>query len=154
MLPFSCPLSVSLLPRLTVSPSYDGGAYTSGYLYLILSKQRCRTIATTRRTLGSGLPSADRMATPRHATISLPLERFSLSNSFPSLSLRVTCYSDRTASPHATFAKEVVGVVTYDRGTSKKRNASTVANHATIEVIPFASQRSDLTSSILRNEVI
>ena len=35
MLSFGCPLSISLLPRLTVSPSYDDGAYTSGYLYLI-----------------------------------------------------------------------------------------------------------------------
>lgn len=68
MLSFGCPLSVSLLPRLTVSPSYDGGTYTSGYLYLISSRRCCRPAAAASRALGSGLPSTGRMATSRHGT--------------------------------------------------------------------------------------
>lgn len=125
MLSFGCPLSVSLLPRLTVSPSYDGGAYTSGYLYLISSMRCCRPTVTTRRALGSGLPSAGRMATPRHGTSPrAPSLFYPKTLRFRALSFsRVTRYLDRAAL-HATFAKEVVGVVTYDWGTSKKRNVS------------------------------
>lgn len=84
---------------LTVSPSYNDEAYTSDYLYLISSKRCCRTIFDVRRALGSGLPSADRMATLHHSTISLPLKRFSLFNSFP-LFLSLFALLGTIARPH------------------------------------------------------
>lgn len=170
-----CPLSVSLLPRLTVSPSYDDRAvYTSGYLYLISSPRRCRVRAGTRRALGSGLPSAGRMATPprRHTAPLHVRSRRLLSTRRPPLfrafSLSVppafcfffsSLFLPRSVSPasptvawslsrngflgtptaRATFAKEVVGVVSYDRGTSrKKRNVSSAKDESSSPDIAVA----------------
>ena len=103
MLSFGCPLSISLLPRLTVSPSYDDEAYTSGYLYLILSRRRCHTAVATRHALGSGLLSADRMATSP-ACHQLPSTRTVLAFQL-FLSLSPASLGTSTARPHTRHSR-------------------------------------------------